>query len=109
MIKLFLLWRKKCWTKIGELPKPLPEILKLKASGPRILSSLENVPTWTNSYPGRRIFTSHENVPTQANSHRVKTVIDRLELPTQAKKVLFKCECDQIPLSENQMGYFSDL
>ena len=72
------------------LPQPLMEILKLKASGPRISTSLENVPTSTNSY-------------------RAKTVVDRLELPTQVKKVIFKCDCEEIPLSENQMGYFSDL
>ena len=61
------------------LPKPLMEILKLKASGPRISTSLGNVPKSTNSY-------------------RAKTVVDRLELPTQVKKVLFKCDCEEIPL-----------
>ena len=72
------------------LPKPLMEILKLKESGPSISTILENVPTSTNS-------------------NRAKTVVDRLELPTQVKKVLFKCDCEEIPLSENQMGYISDL
>ena len=91
------------------LPKPLMEILKLKASGPRISTSPGNVPTSINNYPGPRISTILENVPTSTNSYRAKTVIDRLELPTQVKKVLFKCDCEEIPLSENQMGYFSDL
>ena len=72
------------------LPKLIMDLLKLKASGPRISSILENVPTSTNSY-------------------RAKTVVDRLELPTEVKKVIFKCDREKTPLSENQMGYFSDL
>ena len=91
------------------LPKPLMEILKLKASGPRISTSLGNVPTSINNHPGPRISTILENVTTSSNNYRAKTVVDRLELPTQVKKVLFKCDCEEIPFSENQMGYFSDL
>ena len=37
------------------LPKPLMEILKLKASGPRISTSLGNVPTSIKKYPGPKI------------------------------------------------------
>ena len=69
------------------LPKPLMEIPKLKASGPRVATSLGNVPTSINNYPGPRISTILENVPTSTNSYRAKTVVDRLELPTQVKKV----------------------
>ena len=72
------------------LPKLIMAILKLKASGPGISTILENVPTSTNSY-------------------RAKTVVDRLELPTEVKKVLFKCDGEKIPLSDNEMAYFSDL
>ena len=91
------------------LPKPLMEILKLKASGPKISTSLENVRTSIKKNPGPRISTTLENVPTSTNSYRAKTVVDRLELPTQVKKVLFNGDCEEIPLSENEMGYFSDL
>ena len=91
------------------LPKPLMEIPKLKASGPRNSTSLGNVPTSINNYPGPRTSTFLENVPTSTNSYRAKTVVDRMELLTQVEKVLFKCDCEEIPLSENQMGYFSDL
>ena len=61
------------------LPKPLLEILELEASDPRVSTILENIPTSTNIY-------------------RAKTVIDRLELPTQVKKVIFKCDSEKIPL-----------
>ena len=91
------------------LPKPLMEILKLKASGSRVSTSFGNVPTSINNYPGPRFSTILENVATSTNSYRAKTVVDRLELPTQVRKVLFKCDCEEIPLSENQMRYFSDL
>ena len=37
------------------------------------------------------------------NSSRSLGVTDAI------KKVLFKCDCEELPLSENQMGYFSDL
>ena len=93
----------------ASLPKLLIEILELKASGPRNSTSLGIVPKSINNYPGPRISTILENVPTSTNSYRAKTVVDRLELPTQVKKVLFECDCEDIPLSENQMGYFSDL
>ena len=80
-----------------------------KTSGPRISTNLGNALTSTNNSPSRRISTNLENVETSTNSYRAKTVVDRLELPTQVKKVLFKCDYEEIPLSENQMGSFSDL
>ena len=47
------------------LLKSLLKILKLKASAPRISTSLGNVLTSPNNYPGPRIFTIHENVQRQ--------------------------------------------
>ena len=91
------------------LPKPLMEILKMKTSGPRISTGFGNVPMSINKYPVPRISTILENVPTPTNSYRAKTVVDRLELPTKVKQLLFRCKCEEIFLSENQMGYFSDL
>ena len=63
----------------------------------------------TNNYPGSRISTILENVPTSTNSYQAKTVIDHFELPTQVKKELLKCDGEEMPLLENQVGYFSDL
>ena len=34
---------------------------------------------------------------------------DRFDLPTNVREVLFQMDCQNIPLSENQLGYMSDL
>ena len=38
-----------------------------------------------------------------------KQLADRFELPLHVRKILFKLYCEEIPISENQPGYFSDL
>ena len=37
------------------------------------------------------------------------TIYDRFQLPPEVRRVLFERDCEEIPMSENQMGYFSDL
>ena len=39
----------------------------------------------------------------------VRTNVDRFELPVSNREVLFRIDCEGIPLSENQLGYMSDL
>ena len=71
------------------LPKPLLETLKRIASDPRVFVSLGNVRTSTKNYPRPTVSTILENVPMSTNSYRAKTVVDRLELPTQVKKNVY--------------------
>ena len=43
------------------------------------------------------------------SSFSYQIIGDRFELPIQVRQVLFQRDCEEIPLSENQLGYFSDL
>ena len=38
-----------------------------------------------------------------------RTLIDRLELPLHVRRTLLERDCEEIPLYENQTGYFNDL
>ena len=44
----------------------------------------------------------------EENFH-VLTNVDRFELPVSVREVLFRFDCEDIPLSENQLGYMSGL
>ena len=57
-------------------------------------------------------FTFRENlgsVGDAENTFHARTLPDRLELPLHVRKTLLDRDCEEIPLYENQMGYFNDL
>ena len=57
-------------------------------------------------------FTFRENlgsVGDAENKFHARTLPDRLELPLHVRKTLLDRDCEEIPLYENQMGYFNDL
>ena len=72
------------------VPKDIFGLLKSKSVPPNIVSSLGNVGL------------AEENFP-------VRTNVDRFELPVSVREVLFRFDCEDIPLSDNQLGYMSDL
>ena len=72
------------------VPKDIFGLLKSKSVPPNIVSSLGNVDL------AEEIF-------------HVRTNVDRFGLPVSVREVLFRFDCEDIPLSENQLGYMSDL
>ena len=57
-------------------------------------------------------FTCLENfgcVGTAEVKFHAKTIEDRLQLPIPVRKCLLDRDCDEIPLYQNQTGYFNDL
>ena len=42
-------------------------------------------------------------------NYRAKTIEDRLHLPLHVRKTLLDRDCEEIPLYENQNGYFNDV
>ena len=72
------------------VPKAIFYLLKSKSVPPNIVSSLGNVGLAEQDF-------------------HVRTNIDRFELPVSVREVLFRFDCEDIPLSENQLGYMSDL
>ena len=72
------------------VPKDIFALLKSKSVPPNIVSSLGNVGL------------AEENF-------QIRTNVDRFELPVSVREVLFHFDCEDIPLSENQLGYMSDL
>ena len=55
------------------------------------------------------IVSSLGNVGLAEENFHVPTNVDRFELPVGVREVLFCSECEDIPLSENQLGYMSEL
>ena len=57
-------------------------------------------------------FTFRENLGSVGDAEikfHARTLSDRLELPLHVRKTLLDRDCEEIPLYENQMGYFNDL
>ena len=50
-----------------------------------------------------------EGAEISKSNFRYEIIGDRFDLPDQVRKVFFQRDCEEIPLSENQLGYFSDL
>jgi len=48
---------------------------------------------------------------TQDDENKVenKEIMDRDDLPQSVKRKLFSYDCENVPLSENQLGYFGDV
>ena len=72
------------------LPKTIMNVIKVKAQPSTFATNTEDQQTPKKQLTGT-------------------TVVDRFDLPKEVRKVLFECDCAEIPLSENQLGYFSDL
>ena len=53
--------------------------------------------------------TGVKDTDSSCSSFHHHTIGDRFELPSQVRQALFERDCEEIPLSENQLGYFSDL
>ena len=50
-----------------------------------------------------------EGEETPSKNFEKQTIFDRFQLPPEVQRVLFERDCEEIPMSENQLGYFSDL
>ena len=72
------------------VPKDIFGLLKSKSVPPNIVNSLGSVALAEDNF-------------------HVRTNVDRFELPVSVRGVLFRFDCGDIPLSENQLGYISDL
>ena len=73
------------------LPKKLMEIFNVKKVGSTVTNTAEAFQ------------------PSKNCEFREKTAVDRFESLMPVRTVLFQCDCDEMPLSEIQLGYLSDL
>ena len=80
------------WSVVNSLaiPKNLFSVLRATSPAPSLSSNLSLVVTDDTTY-------------------RAKTVEDRLHLPLHVRKTLLDRDCEEIPMYENQTGYFNDV
>ena len=85
---------------------------KLDTDDWKVQSSLSLPKTILNKFSlstiGLNVSNNDESIQ-HSSDFTQELVMDRFSLPMEVRKILFECDCDEIPLSENQLGYFSDL